>query len=231
MSDGTMELFDLESLNHMESEYGIFVSDSGKDQDKLDILKQLAQSMVQNGVPASTIAEMVDADSFSQIKEKIKAAEAQQQQLQQAQSQAEQQAKQAELAEKAKLREDDNMNKEKDRQVKIDVAKINAEAKLQSDIMKLEGTVEGDQLKHRQQDTKDLENQEKARSNKAKEELIREDQRQNAAEKGIERRAAKKEKDEDRKENEKDRDLKKKELEIKKKAANKPAPSTNNKSK
>ena len=138
MSDGTTEFLDLDSMDHMESEYGIFVSDSGKDQDKLDILKQLSQSMVQNGVPASTIAEMVDADNFSQIKEKIKQAENQQQQLQQAQSEAEQQAKQQELQLKAQELENENMNKEKDRQVKIEVARIAAEAKLAGDQLNMQ---------------------------------------------------------------------------------------------
>ena len=40
-------------------------------------IKTLAQSMVQNGVPASTIAEMVDAENFSEIKLKISSAEKQ----------------------------------------------------------------------------------------------------------------------------------------------------------
>ena len=126
MSDGTTEFMDIDSLDHMESEYGIFVSDSGKDQDKLETLKTLAQSMVQNGVPASTVAEMVDADNFTQIKEKIKQAEAAQQQLSQAQSEAENQAKQQELELKAREREHENMNKEKDRETQFKVAMIHA---------------------------------------------------------------------------------------------------------
>ena len=133
MSDGTVEFFNLDSLNHMESEYGLFVSNSGKDKDKLDLLKQLSQSMVQNGVPASTIAEMIDADSFSQIKEKIKDAEKTQNELQEAQSKAEQQTKQAQIQLQQDQLENDNMNKEKDRQTKIRVAEINAEAKMRSD--------------------------------------------------------------------------------------------------
>ena len=74
MADGTTDFLDLNSLNHMESEYGIFVSDSGKEQDKLEAIKALAQSMIQNGVPASSIVEMWDSSNFSQIKHKIKLA-------------------------------------------------------------------------------------------------------------------------------------------------------------
>ena len=168
MSDGTTEFLDLDSMDHMESEYGIFVSDSGKDQDKLDILKQLSQSMVQNGVPASTIAEMVDADNFSQIKEKIKQAENQQQQLQQAQSEAEQQAKQQELQLKAQELENENMNKEKDRQVKIEVARIAAEAKLAGDQLNMQKSMTDSTAKANQAALKEKEYAEKVRSNQAK---------------------------------------------------------------
>ena len=223
MSDGTVEFLDLESLSHMESEYGIFVSDSGKDQDKLDTLKTLAQSMVQNGVPASTVAEMVDADSFSQIKEKIKAAEAQQQQLQQAQSEAENQAKQQELQLKAQEIENENMNKEKDRETKIEVAKIAAEARLADSQLNLDKSMRDFGLKERQAFTKEQETQERMRSNQAKEELIREDQRMKAEEKGIERQ----ERAQDR---EQDRQFKQEDLRLKEKNIDKPSPS-NNKSK
>ena len=211
MSDGTTEYLDLDSLSHMESEYGIFVSDSGKDQDKLDTLKTLAQSMVQNGVPASTVAEMVDADSFSQIKEKIKAAEAQQQQLSQAQQQAEQEAKQQEMQLKAQELENDNMNKEKDRETKIRVAEIAADARARDSQINLEKADRDFGLKERQAFAKEQENLEKVRSNQAKEELIREDQRMKAQEKGI-----------DREERAQDRELKKEDLRLKEKNINKP---------
>tara|TARA_A100001201_G_scaffold22882_3_gene25810 strand:+ start:1295 stop:3592 length:2298 start_codon:yes stop_codon:yes gene_type:complete len=126
MADGTTDWLDLNSLEHMEAEYGIFVSDSGKEQDKLEAIKQLSQSMVQNGVPASTIAEMFDSSSFTQIKHKIKLAEQAQQKLAQQQQEAQQQMQQAELEQKAKEAEDENMNKEKDRETQIKVAMIHA---------------------------------------------------------------------------------------------------------
>jgi hypothetical protein len=211
MSDGTPEFFDLESLDHMESEYGIFLSDAGKDQDKLDTLKQLAQSMVQNGVPASTIAEMVDADSFSQIKEKIKGAEAQQQQLQQSQQEAEQQAQQQQAQLKAQELENDNMNNEKDRQTKIRVAEIAAESRMAGDQLNMQKSMSDSALKGNQASLKEKEHSEKIRSNQAKEQLIKEDQRQKAAEKGL-----------DRSEKAEDRALKQEDLRIKEKNVDKP---------
>jgi hypothetical protein len=126
MADGTTDFLDLNSLNHMESEYGIFVSDSGKEQDKLEAIKALAQSMIQNGVPASSIVEMWDSSNFSQIKHKIKLAEKAQEALAQAQQQAQQQMEQAKLQQLAKEAEDKNMNQEKDRETQIKVAMIHA---------------------------------------------------------------------------------------------------------
>jgi hypothetical protein len=113
-------------MEHMEANYGIFVSDSGKEQDKLEAIKALSQSMVQNGVPASTIAEMFDSSSFTQIKHKIKLAENAQQELAQQQQEAQQQMEQAKLEQVAKEAENENMNKEKDRETQIKVAMIHA---------------------------------------------------------------------------------------------------------
>jgi len=119
MNDGTTDFLDLNSMEHMEAEYGIFVSDSGKEQDKLEAVKALSQSMIQNGVPASTITEMFDSSSFTQIKAKIKLAEKQVQALEQQQQQAQQQMEAAKLeAEKEKMQRED-ANKEKDREVQI----------------------------------------------------------------------------------------------------------------
>ena len=126
MNDGTTDFLDLNSMEHMEAEYGIFVSDSGKEQDKLEAVKALSQSMIQNGVPASTITEMFDSSSFTQIKAKIKLAEKQVQALEQQQQQAQQQMEAAKLeAEKEKMQRED-ANKEKDREVQIKVAMIHA---------------------------------------------------------------------------------------------------------
>ena len=126
MADGTTDFMNLDSMEHMEANYGIFVSDSGKEQDKLEAIKALSQSMVQNGVPASTIAEMFDSSSFTQIKHKIKLAENAQQELAQQQQEAQQQMEQAKLEQVAKEAENENMNKEKDRETQIKVAMIHA---------------------------------------------------------------------------------------------------------
>ncbi len=176
MSDGTTEFFDVDAMDHLEAEYGIFVSDSGKDQDKLDTLKQLSQSMVQNGVPASTIAEMVDADSFTEIKHKIRDAEKAQQQLAQAQQESQAQQAQQDAQLKAQELENENMNKEADRNVKIQVAKIAAESRLMSDRFNLDKEMKNASFKEKDLSIKQRANEEKIRSNTAKEQLIKSEQ-------------------------------------------------------
>tara|TARA_R110002110_G_scaffold65002_1_gene179484 strand:- start:116 stop:1117 length:1002 start_codon:yes stop_codon:yes gene_type:complete len=177
MADGVQEFLSLDSMEHMEAEYGIFVSDSGKDQDKLDAIKQLSQSMVQNGVPASTIAEMFDAESFTEIKTKISSAEKQMQELQQQQQEAEQQMQQAQLQQQQAEVENENMNKEKDRETDIEVAMIRAKV----DMMKIDAQVDkqqGDQqVKERQTDIQASQLNESSRAKRNEEGSKREDMR------------------------------------------------------
>jgi hypothetical protein len=129
MPDMTAETIDIDALKHMESEYGVFVSDSGKEQEKITAARQLAQSMSQGGVRTSTILDMFDSDNFVSIKDKIKKAERAQQELEEAQRQAEQQM-QARAQEIQQMQiQQEAIDKEKDRQLELEKALIAAEAK------------------------------------------------------------------------------------------------------
>ena len=80
--------------------------------------QQLSQSMIQNGVPASAVMDMMEANSFTQLKGKIKQAEGQLQQLAAEQQKAEQQMQEAQMQadqQKAALEAEEN---EKERVVK-----------------------------------------------------------------------------------------------------------------
>jgi hypothetical protein len=129
MPDTTMQYLDIDSLNHMESEYGIFISDAGKDQENLRYAREMAQSMIQNGMPASAVMELFDTESFTQLKNKIAAAEKTQQELAQKQQEAEMQMKQQEMQAQQQLAQMEMLEKDKDRQTDIEIALINAEAK------------------------------------------------------------------------------------------------------
>ena len=176
MPDGTTDFLDLDSMEHLESEYGIFVSDSGKDQLKLDQIKGLTQAMMQNGAKTSTVAEILDAESFPQIKEKLKAAERAQEQLEQAQQQAEQQAQQQAMAmEQAKV-EQESLEKERDRQKDIEVALINAEARRDpaAENFNLQKMMQDFEAKQRELDIKEMEIERKMNADNQNAEIQRE---------------------------------------------------------
>ena len=132
LPDGTTDFLDINSLQHMESNYGIFVSDAGKDQEKLQNIKGLTQAMMQNGAKPGDIAEMLDSDSFTQIKKNLKIADKTNAELEQAQQEAQQQMQQQQLEAQQMQLESENLEREKDRQKDIEIALIGAESKDQT---------------------------------------------------------------------------------------------------
>lgn len=138
MPDTTMQYLDLDSLGHMETEYGIFVSDAGRDQENLRQARELSQAMIQNGMPASAVLDLMDTENFSGIKDKLKKAEAARAQLEQAQQQAQQQqAQQAMQMEQMKMQAE-AQEKDRDRRKDIEIALINAEAKDQTNRLNID---------------------------------------------------------------------------------------------
>ena len=169
MPDGTTEFLDVDSIEHMESEYGLWVTDSGDESERIEVAKQMGQAMIQNGLPTSAVLELYDSQSFTQIKEKIKAAELQQQELEQAQQKAQEAQSQAALEQQQAEVENENSENDKDRQNKIDVANISAGVgternQIDQDMRARELDIKEEEVGITQQD-----NSEKSRSNKAKE--------------------------------------------------------------
>ena len=128
LPDNTVDLVDVDATDHMESEYGIFVSDAGRDLEKLDQAKQLSQAMIQNGMKTSEVLDLFDTENFAGIKAKIRAAEKARDQLEQQQQEAQQQQQQQEMQLKQQAMQQETLEKDKDRQVQIETALINAEA-------------------------------------------------------------------------------------------------------
>ena len=147
MPDSSLANVDIDPMTHMETEYGIFVTDAGKDLEKKQKIEGLAQAAVQNGLPLSAAISMFESDSLTQIKDKIVQAEKAQEQLQQAQQQAEQEAKQQDMQLKQQAMEMEQLNKEKDRQVEIEVALIQAETAEQNASTNLQKMMQDFQLK------------------------------------------------------------------------------------
>jgi hypothetical protein len=122
----------------MESEFGIFVSDSGRDQDKLEQARAIGQAMIQNGVPSSAVLDMFDTENFTGLKDKIRKAEKAQQELAQKQQEAQQQQQQQAMQMEQQKMQMEELSKDKDRQVEIEKALIAAEARDQSDKLQLD---------------------------------------------------------------------------------------------
>ncbi len=176
MPDGTTDFLDIDTLQHMESNYGIFVSDAGKDIERLDQMKQLAQAMMQNGSKGSTIAEVLESESFTQIKGKLKAAEKAQEELEQAQQQAEQAQAQQQMEMQQAEMERASIDKEKDRQLDIEVALINAEARKnpELDSFNMQKLMQDFENKQRELDIREKELGAKMESDSEKNQIARE---------------------------------------------------------
>ena len=184
MPDGTSEFLSVDPISHMESEYGVFVSDSGANLEKKLKIEGLAQSMIQNGVPASIITEAIDSDSFLQVKSKIKEAEAHMEQLSQAQQQAQQEMQEKQLQVEQMKLENENMNKEKDRQVEIEKALISAEVSDKTEI-EMEKIMANKEIKDREIGVKEKELDLKKEDISIKDNSQKEDVRSNKADESI----------------------------------------------
>ena len=156
MPDMNAQFLEIDAFEHMESEYGVFVSDSGRDQDKLEQAKSLSQAMIQNGVPASAVLDLFDTENYAGIKDKITRAENAQKELEQAQQQAQQEAQIEQAKAQQMQTQQQAIDAEKDRQLQIELALIKAEAadsqnKLDLDLEKMQKNFE---LKERELDLK-----------------------------------------------------------------------------
>lgn len=131
MPDFTIAYLNIDGIEYMDSEFGVFVEGTNKDRHKIEALRQLAQPLIQNGAPISTVAELFQSDNFVVLKEKILKTEEKIQEIQQqasqvqAQMEAEMENKRME-AERVKMANDNEQN-QLDRQNRIDVALIQAQ--------------------------------------------------------------------------------------------------------
>ena len=157
MPDNTLAELDVDGLGHLESEYGIFVSDAGKDVEKLQAIRGFAQAAVQNGLPMSAAISIFESDSFPQIKDKIRQAEKAQEELQKAQQEAQAQQTQQQLQVQQAQIESQQLDKEKDRQLQIELALIAAENDDKKNSASLEKMMKDFEIKQKQLELKEQE--------------------------------------------------------------------------
>jgi len=135
MDDMSRVFLNVEPEDFTNSSYGIFVSNSSKDDRALDTLKGLAQSALQAGVVSFTdVASILQSESITKVRKMLENSQAEmekkQAEAQQAEQQAAQQAQQME-AQKEMAKEDrEDARTTQDNETKIKVAMINAEARM-----------------------------------------------------------------------------------------------------
>ena len=157
MPDNTLAELEVDGLGHLETEYGIFVSDAGKDVEKLQAIRGFAQAAVQNGLPMSAAISIFESDSFPQIKDKIRQAEKAQEELNKAQQEAQMQQQQQQMQIQQQQMELANIDKEKDRQLQIELALINAENDDKKNSASLEKMMKDFEIKQKQLELKEQE--------------------------------------------------------------------------
>ena len=136
LDDGTRAFINLSDQFFYE-DFDIFVTDSTKNRQDLDALRQLMQPAMQNGASLLDIAEIITMDNINAIKDRLADIEQKRMEQMQQQQQAEQEAQQRMLEEQNRVKEEELMLKEAelelekykidtDSQTKITVAQLNA---------------------------------------------------------------------------------------------------------
>ena len=136
LGDDMMRTFlNIEAEEFTNASYGIFVSNSSKDDRALESLKSLAQAALQAGVVNFTdVATILQSESMTKVKKMLEDSqqemEKKQAQAQQAEQQAQQQAQQMQMQMEQEKEDREDARKQLDSDTKIKVAMINAEARL-----------------------------------------------------------------------------------------------------
>jgi hypothetical protein len=139
------------------SEFGVFLTDSSKEAQNIEVLKTLLQPAMQNGASLLDAANVLTADNMNVIKRKLEevdkkreqAVQQQQEfemQTQQAITQAEQQRAAADLAirqEELRIKEEDSIRKA---EVQLEIARISAGAQ-EGEVSNMQPTVDPEEMR------------------------------------------------------------------------------------
>jgi hypothetical protein len=116
--DAIPAMFELDPIEHMESEYGIYLSNSSSDNQKFTMLQDVIPTFAQNQTSPNLIAEMIDADNFPTLKRKLAAADEEMEKQRKAAQKQEMKQKQMEQKDKQMQREHEAKQNELDRESK-----------------------------------------------------------------------------------------------------------------
>ena len=129
MDDMSIQMLNIEVNDFTNSSYGVFVSNSAKDQEVYMALKSLSQAAIQNQMAGlSDVVKMLTTESTAELKTLLEQAEDKQQKIQQQSAQQQQQSQQqiAQMQQQQKAQEQQlkyQMNKE-DNDTKLEIARM-----------------------------------------------------------------------------------------------------------
>lgn len=166
--DGSQLYLDIDE-EYSLAEVGIFLSDSAKENEKLMNIKQLTGTVIEQGAPLSLVASMMEAESFVVLKDKIREAEAMTQELEAKQQEAQQQMAEAERQSLLENRAHEEKLKLMELNNRLELEYIK-QAQDSTEDTSWKKELEDRKLNVEQQ-LKQLELRETARSNRAKEEI------------------------------------------------------------
>ena len=136
-SDLRTAMIAIDPQDFQEAEYGVFVKNTSREQDKLTQMRNMALSFAQNGSEPSTIAEILDSNNFSKIKGYLQEVEEKQKAMQEQQQQMQQQIAQQQSAAAQKLQDEkqqfEAQQNDLDHMNKIELKKMDVATKLTSD--------------------------------------------------------------------------------------------------
>ena len=203
LGDDMMRTFlNIEKEEFTNASYGIFVSNSSKDDRALESLKSLAQAALQAGVVSFTdVASILQSESITKVRKMLETSQAEMQKKQAEAQQAEQQAQQQQVQMQLKMEEEkenrEDGRKQLDSDTKIKVAMINAEARLIDADDNNDGYVDRKEGENAAKEvesgvSQQLEREKMQQELGLKKEELAEKKRSNKAEEAIKRTAAKK---------------------------------------
>lgn len=123
-----------DAINHLESDYNIFVKNSRRENDKIEQAKQYGFSLGQNG-DADQMLELIDSSNFSKTKEIIK-------KMNQLNQQKTQQAEQATLENNRAIEDAKRASEEAEREVKRYVADIDYNKTIDAKLLEIDNQIE-----------------------------------------------------------------------------------------
>lgn len=137
-SEGRAEVYDIDGLQHMESQYGVFVKDQSNENEKLQMLKQMTLSFAQNGSKPSTTAEILDSENYSIVKSHLKKLDDIEQERQENEAKAERESaeriEQTKLKDNQEQREADKYKVDTEYNKAIDVKKLDMQIAIQTKV-------------------------------------------------------------------------------------------------